>query len=190
MTSKGQERLLKLAKACLLEGEYAFTSGQKSAYYFDGRMITLSSEGLMLVGEMVWESIAMLQVDAIGGPTLGADPIIAATMLTARLNGRKLDGFIVRAQERAHGTQKRTEGYTPSQANVVIVEDAVSTGASVFRAIEAAEEEGCHVIRVIALLDWQLGGSEKLHEKGYDFRPFLVGNIATGTISLAPKRPL
>jgi len=184
------ERLLELARAQLLEGEYTFSSGTKSNYYLDGRMITFSSEGALLVGELVWEAIENLPLVAIGGPALGAVPIVSATQVVARLQGRDLPGFVVREATKEHGTQKSVEGILPFQGGVAIVEDAVSTGGSVFRAIHAAEEAGCNVLRVIALLDWQLGGSTELRERGYDFRPLLVGDLSTGMLSITPERPL
>ena len=185
------ERLANLARACLLKGDYTLSSGQKRSYYFDGRRLTLSSKGLMLVAEMVWDSLCELElpIDAIGGPTLGADPIVAGTMMVAYLNGKQLDGFLVRPRPKEHGTQGQIEGCLRPGANVVIVDDTTTTGTSALMAIEAAENRECRVAKVIVVLDWQQGGSEELREHGYNFQPLLIGDIDKGVISPFPKRP-
>lgn len=187
MIDKNLERLLELAKKALLPGDFILSSGEKSSFYFDGRKMTFSSEGMALVSEMVWESIAELQLDAIGGPTLGADPIVAATVMTARFNKAGLDGFVVRKEKKEHGTQELIEGDVPRESRVAIVDDTATTGASLLRAIEIAENAGYCILCVIVLLDWELGASQKIRDRGYNLQSFLVGNLETGEISIAPK---
>lgn len=184
MPSAEKERLLELAKIHLVKGVHTFSGGRKSDYYFDGRMITLSAEGCFLVGRLVESEISGLEIDAIGGPALGAIPIVTATQIIRGLSGKPLNGFFVRGEIKEHGTQKLVEGYLPWKREVVIVEDTVSTASSVFPAIQVAEYQECTVLMVIALLDWQLGGGARIQKAGYDFRPFLLGDISTGELSI------
>jgi orotate phosphoribosyltransferase len=186
-----QGRLLELAQQYLLKGDFTFSAGQLNRCYFDGRALTLSAEGSLLVGELVWEIIAHLDVAAIGGPTLGAAPIVTATQIVAQLQGKSIQGFLVREETKAYGTQKLVEGHLPLRRAVAIVEDTVSTAGSVFHAINSADFAQCNIVKVVALLDWQLGGGKKLREAGYDFHPFLIGDLVTGKLSLwTPPGPL
>lgn len=177
---------MELVKAkALLSGEFTFTAGAKSPVYMDGRLITLSSEGALLVGELVFELLSGKNIQAIGGPALGAVPIVAAAVVVSQIRRIPMDGFLVREVTKAHGTQKLVEGILPEKGRVAIVEDVVSTGTSVFRAIQAAEDAGCQVVMVIALLDWQKGGSDELKRRGYDFFPILKGDTGSGKVTLA-----
>jgi len=188
MVDKNQERLFELASEALLEGDHTLSSGKKSPYYFDGRKVTLSSEGVALVGEMFWKSIAKFQLDAIGGPIFGAVPIVLATVLTARFNGAQLDGFAVRQEKKEHGTQKRIEGAIPRESRVAIVDDTATTGDSLLETIEVAENAGYRILCVIVLLDWGCGASQKIRDRGYNLQSFLEGNLEIGEISIAPNR--
>jgi len=168
------ERLLKIVKEkAVFRGDFTLASGTKTNYYFDGRVVTLSPEGAYLVGKKVFELIKDIGVDAIGGPTLGADPIVTAVAVVSYLEGKPIPAFIVRGELKEHGTQKRIEGCLPKGSKVALVDDVITTGGSFFRAIEAVEAENCQVVRVIALLDRQQGGSEELKRRGYDFSAIL-----------------
>ena len=173
------ERLLTLVKEkALLPGEFVFVSGVKSSYYIDGRVITLSAEGVPLVGRMVFDTIVDVGVDAVGGPTLGADPIVTAVVFTSYQMGKPIHGFIVRGELKTHGTQKQIEGNIKEGWRVAIVDDVITTGGSILRAIKAVEEKGCRVVKVVTLLDWQQGGSNELRRRGYEFTSFLSADAS------------
>ena len=168
-------RLLELAleRGALKYGEFTLTSGQKSSYYFDGRLLSLDPEGAYLVSRcllpLVWEAGAQ----AVGGPTLGADPMVAAIALTSHIEGKPVPAFIVRKEAKGHGTGQRIEGPLTPGTRVAIVDDACTTGGSLLHAIQAAEAAGCQVVKVLAILDRHQGGSEELKRRGYDFTALL-----------------
>lgn len=145
-------------------GEFTLSSGKKSPYYLDGRMTTLSAEGARLIGEILYEMIAPLQVDVIGGLTLGADPIVSAVSLTSALHGNPINGFLIRKEAKAHGTGRQVEGHLRPKSRVVLVEDVMTTGQSFLKAIEAVKntEPTCTIVQLIALVDRQEGGLETL----------------------------
>ncbi len=165
------ERLLQLAleRGALNYGEYTLSSGQKSRYYFDGRLLSLNPEGAHLIAQALLPILREAGAQAVGGPTLGADPIVAAVALTSHLEGSPIPAFIVRDAAKSHGTGQRVEGPLEPGSRVAIVDDVCTTGASTFRAIEAAEAGGCSVAKVIAILDRVQGGSDELRRRGYDF---------------------
>lgn len=165
------DRLLQLAmeRGALKYGEYTLSSGQKSRYYFDGRLLSLDPEGLYLIGQTLLPMLKEARAEAVGGPTLGADPIVAAVALTSYLAGNLIPAFIVRGEVKSHGTQQHVEGPLAQGSRVAIVDDVCTTGSSLFRAIETAEAAGCTVVKVIALLDRRQGGGEELLRRGYDF---------------------
>jgi orotate phosphoribosyltransferase len=171
-------RLLDLAleKGALKYGDFTLSSGKKSSYYFDGRLLSLDPEGAHLIGEALLPLVKQSGAQAIGGPTLGADPIVAAVALTSHLAGNGVPGFIVRKEAKAHGTGQGIEGPLAPGSKVAIVDDTCTTGGSLFQAIEAAEAVGCTVVKVIALLDRREGGTEALASRGYDFTALLAAN--------------
>jgi orotate phosphoribosyltransferase len=156
-----------LAKRALILGEIILSSGNTSDHYFDCKRVTLNSIGEELVGKAVLDAIERLpeKVGAIGGLNTGADPIIGAVMAEARKRGIALDGFYVRPQPKSHGTKRVVENAPPRGTNVVIVDDVVTGGGSVLKAVAGAEEEGCKVVAVITLVDRLEGGGEKIKEK-------------------------
>ena len=165
------ERLLQLGleRGALRYGEFTLSSGRKSRYYFDGRLLSLDPEGAYLIGRAFLPILKEAEAQAVGGPTLGADPIVAAVALTSHIEGRFIPAFIVRMETKSHGTQQHVEGPLAPGSRVAIVDDVCTTGASLFHAIEAAEAAGCSVVKVIAILDRHQGGSEELKRRGYDF---------------------
>ena len=151
--------LLELAKerGALTFGDYVLSSGQHSGYYFDGRRLTLDPRGAYLSGRAFFGMLQGFDVDAIGGPTLGADPIVTAVALISGLEGRPTSAFIVRKEGKAHGMGRMIEGPLEPGSRVAIVDDACSTGASLFHAVDAAEAEGHEVVVVLAILDRRAG---------------------------------
>ena len=173
------ERLLELAeeRGAIRYGDFTLSSGRKSSYYFDGRLLSLDPEGAFLIGNALLPLLADAGVDAVGGPTLGADPIVAAAAMASwqsAAGARPLPAFIVRREAKGYGTAQLIEGPLPTGANVAIVDDACTTGGSLFHAIAAAEEAGCTVGLVLAVLDRNEGGSDAIRERGYRFAALLT----------------
>jgi orotate phosphoribosyltransferase len=147
-------------------------------------MFTLWPEGAYLVGKAILEVLKDTSVETVGGLTLGADPIVTAVALVSHLEGKPLPAFIVREEFKKHGTQKRIEGNLLENSKVAIVDDVITTGTSIFKAIEAVEKRNCKVVKVIALLDRHQGGSDELRRRGYDFVAILNAD-AKGAVTVA-----
>jgi len=139
---------------------FKLVSGRESHYYVDCRPTTFSARGLALIGEIFYKMLRDLQVDAIGGLTLGADPIAHAVALTSFRKGRPINSFSVRQQAKEHGTGGLVVGDVKPGQRVVIVEDVITTGASTLKAIAAAREFGLDVVKVLILVDREEGGKE------------------------------
>lgn len=156
-----------LADRAVVRGRVTLSSGAVSEYYFDCKRVMLSAEGAPLVGEVVLDAIKSLpeRPAAIGGLTHGADPIIGAAMMKAAQEGLRLDGFYIRKEGKKHGTQRLVENAPAPGTPVVIVDDVVTKGGSVVKAIEGAESAGCRVIGVIVLVDRLEGGAEKIRAR-------------------------
>ena len=164
-------RLLQVAleRGALKYGEFTLVSGKKSSYYFDGRLLSLDPEGAHLIARATLPILREAGVEAVGGLTLGADPIVAGIALASHLGGGPIPGFIVRKEAKAHGTGQSIEGPLEPGCRVAIIDDVCTTGGSLFQAIAAAEAAGCTVVKVMAILDRREGGSEELRRWGYDF---------------------
>ena len=154
-------------------GYFTLSSGMESLYYFDGRLTTLWPEGSSLVGKKFFEVLKDSGIDAVGGPTLGADAIVASIAMTSYIEGNPIPAFIVRKEAKKHGAQRHVEGHLPEGGTVAIVDDVITTGGSILRAIEVVEVAGCKVGKVVVLLDRNQGGSDKVRERGYDFAALL-----------------
>jgi orotate phosphoribosyltransferase len=163
------QRLKKrLREKSLFRGEVTLSSGKKSNYYMDCRLTTLDPEGSVLVAHSILELLAAkgVRAQAIGGMSIGADPVVSSVSALSYLQSRPLRGFLVRKERKEHGMQKRIEGLeTGAVRDVVIVDDVCTTGKSTFEAIEAAEAEGMKVVAVISVVDREEGGSDDLRKK-------------------------
>ena len=172
-----RERLLALAleRGAIRYGDFTLSSGRRSSYYFDGRLLSLDPEGAHLLGNALLPLLRDAGVSAVGGPTLGADPIVAAAAMASWQAGTPLPAFIVRKEAKGHGTAQLIEGpLPPSGATVAVVDDTCTTGGSLFHAIGAVESAGCRVGLVAAALDRNEGGSAALRERGYPFSALLT----------------
>ena len=147
-------------------GEFILSSGKKSNFYIDCRKATLHPQGAKLIGKIVLDKIKDMKADAVGGMTLGADPIVGAVITLGNI-----PGFIVRKKEKEHGTKQKIEGHIEKGWSVVIVEDVATTGASALQAIEAVEAAGANVVKVISVVDREEGAAKALKE--YNFDPIL-----------------
>lgn len=148
------------------EREVVLTSGKRSSYYIDGKQTTLHPEGAYLAGELFYEAIRDLgvRVDAVGGPTLGADPIVTAIAVLSFLHKDPLPGFIIRKEPKRHGTIQWIEGAKSLDAGaaVVLVEDVMTTGGSLLKAVRVVRELGYRVVVAGVLLDRLEGGAQAL----------------------------
>jgi orotate phosphoribosyltransferase len=168
--SADRERLV----ALLLErsfrvGDFVLSSGARSRFYIDCRTTTTHAEGQAVVGRLGLAAVreAGLRPDAIGGLTMGADPVAYAIAHASWIAGDPVNAFTVRKEPKAHGTGKRVEGCFAAGMRVVVVEDVITTGGSALKAIEAVEAEGGEVIGVLSLVDREEGGREAIEARGY-----------------------
>ena len=153
-TGSARERLLVLIKAkAIVHGKVTLSSGRQADYYVDLRRITLDSEAAPLVGRVMLDVTAGLDFDAVGGLTLGADPVAAAMLHAAAATGRRLDAFVVRKEGKAHGLQRRIEGPVVAGRRVLAVEDTSTTGGSVLTAVAALREAGADVVGVAVIVE-------------------------------------
>jgi orotate phosphoribosyltransferase len=172
-------------RALLLErsfrtGDFVLASGARSSYYIDCRTTTTHAEGQALVGRMGLALLreAGLAPDAVGGLTMGADPVAYAIAHASWLAGDPVNAFSVRKQPKDHGTGKRVEGCFQAGDRVVVVEDVVTSGKSALQACDAIEAEGGSVLAVIALVDREGGGREAVEARGYPVHTiFAVGEL-------------
>jgi orotate phosphoribosyltransferase len=169
-----RERLLKILKDLSYEeGDFVLTSGKRSTFYIDCKETTLNPEGMYLVGNMMYAMTREIPgIDAVGGVSIGGDPLVCSVLLVAYSAKDDLRGFFIRKEPKGHGTNRWIEGgknLRPGM-NVLILEDVVTTGGSSLKAIEATEREGYKVAGTIAILDRLEGGRETIESKGCLFR--------------------
>ncbi len=180
--SSHQQLIQLLAQRSARRGQFILSSGRTSTLYIDARLTTMSPEGLSLIGPL---GLAALErsgwaVDALGGLTLGADPVTYAISYASALATRPLRAFSVRKDVKDHGTGKRIEGSFRAGDRVAIIEDVITTGGSALRAAEAVQREGGTVGGVLALVDRQEGGRAALEAAGF---PVLSLVLATEIIT-------
>ena len=166
-------------KAILLEksyrqGKFKLSSGKESDFYIDGKQTTLSAEGGYLTGKLLFELIRQSgqKIDAVGGMTLGADPIVTAVSVVSFLEKHPIPAFIVRKESKKHGTEAYLEGQQniPAGATVALVEDVVTTGGTLIKVIDRVEAQGYKVGLIVTIIDREEGGAEALAAKGYQLK--------------------
>jgi orotate phosphoribosyltransferase len=158
-----------LLERSVTRGDFTLASGRRSSFYIDARRTTMSGEGFALIGVLGLERLAAQgwTPQAVGGLTLGADPVAYALVAAARAQGRLVDAFTVRKQAKTHGTAQRIEGWLTPGASVVVVEDVITTGQSAGEAVAAVEAAGGRVLGVLAVVDREEGGREALERTGH-----------------------
>lgn len=175
-----KDRLLAILKNLSYEeGDFLLASGKRSAYYIDAKETTLNPEGMHLVGKIFYTMAREIpNVDAVGGVSIGGDPLVCAVVLEAYNKGDNLVGFLIRKEPKGHGTNRWVEGgkNLTKGMNVVILEDVVTTGGSSLKAIEATEKEGYNVRGILAVLDRLEGGKQYIESKGYLFKSIFTIN--------------
>jgi orotate phosphoribosyltransferase len=166
-------RLLELFKArAVAFGDFTLASGKKSSYYINSKKVLFHGEAVALLGELLYDSLRDLEIQAVGGLEVGAIPMATAAVLRFQQAGRTLEGFFVRKQAKGHGSQERLEGQVQAGDRVAVLDDVLTTGESVVQAIEAVEACGATVARVVCIVDRLQGARERL--AGYDFRPLFT----------------
>jgi len=156
-----------ILKKAVVHGKVILSSGKEADYYVDLRRVTLDSTAAPLVGEVMLELTKDLDFEAVGGLTLGADPVATAMMHVAARKGRKIDAFVVRKAEKAHGLQRRIEGPDVKGRKVLAVEDTSTTGGSVLTAIDALQEAGAIVVGVAVIVE--RGAKERVESAGFKY---------------------
>ena len=151
----------------VVHGKVILSSGKEADYYVDLRRVTLDSVAAPLVGDVMLDLTSGFEFDAVGGLTLGADPVATAMLHAAAKRGRKLDAFVVRKAEKAHGLQRRIEGPDVKGRKVLAVEDTSTTGGSVMTAVEALREAGAEVVAVAVIVD--RGAGKLIEEAGLKY---------------------
>jgi orotate phosphoribosyltransferase len=143
-------------------GDFILASGQRSSYYVDCRMSTLDGRGSYLIGQLLYEQLKDLHIDAVGGMTLGADPIISSILYRSAEEGRPLQGFIVRKEAKGHGAGRQIEGHLEPWMRIALVEDVVTTGGSTLKAIEAIRKSypTVQIVQILSIIDRNAGGKE------------------------------
>lgn len=177
LSDERRGRLIQLLQRDSLRlGQFTLASGRSSHYYIDGRKVTLGAEGARLIGQGVLGLLSAYdEVVAVGGLTMGADPIVGAALALAPEHGRgALRGFLVRKQAKGHGTGNLVEGPLEPGSTVAIVDDVATTGGSSLLAVDAVEALGCKVAVVIAVLDRLEGAAGNFAARGLTFRSLLT----------------
>jgi len=154
----------------VVHGRVTLASGKQADYYVDMRRVTLDGAASPLVGRVMRELVSGWDFDAVGGLTLGADPVAGAMMHAAAAEGGRLDAFVVRKSEKAHGMQRRIEGTEVSGRRVLVVEDTSTTGGSALTAVEAVREAGAEVVGVACVVDRGTGAKEAIEAAGLEYR--------------------
>jgi len=145
---------------------YSLAAGKTSPYYFNCKAVTLDPEGCTLIGKLMFNEVKEFNIDAIGGLTLGADPISLATSLEAYQNDIRISPLIVRKEGKGHGNKSWVEGNLEAAHRVVIVDDVITTGGSIIFAIDRLRDSGIKIARVLVLIDREEGGRENIERKG------------------------
>lgn len=169
MPVSDRENLLQLIKdLAVVHGRVVLSSGREADYYVDLRRVTLHHSAAPLVGRVLLDLTADWGYDAVGGLTLGADPVATAVLHAAAARGHGVDAFVVRKQGKAHGLQRRIEGPDVAGRRVLAVEDTSTTGDSVLQAVEALRADGADVVGVAVVVD--RGAGDAVRAAGLDYR--------------------
>ncbi|GAA3863367.1 orotate phosphoribosyltransferase [Tessaracoccus defluvii] len=163
-----------ISDLAVVRGKVTLASGREADYYVDMRRVTLDGVASPLVGRVMNDLVADLDFDAVGGLTLGADPVATAMLHARAAAGGRLDAFVVRKEAKAHGLQRRIEGTEVAGRRVLVVEDTSTTGGSALTAVEAVREAGGIVVAVAVVVDRATGAAETVEREGLEYR-YAVG---------------
>lgn len=166
---KSRLREILLEKSVITGREFKLASGRTSNFYVDARITTLDPEGAYLCGKIFFEMLKDFQIDAVGGYSIGADPIVSSIALLSFQENNPIPAFIIRKEEKTHGTGKIIEGNFPRYAKVAIFDDVVTSGGSILKGAQRVEQQGRYVEVVMAVIDREEGGRKNIEAAGYKF---------------------
>jgi orotate phosphoribosyltransferase len=172
MMMNGEKEQLKeiLLKKSVISGrEFKLASGRTSTFYVDARITTLDPEGAYLCGKIFLEMLKGFKIDAVGGYSIGADPIVTSIAVLSFQENNPIPAFIIRKEEKSHGTGKMIEGNFPKNGKVAIFDDVITSGGSILKGANQVKEHGGTVEVVMAIIDREEGGREKIEAAGYKF---------------------
>ncbi len=169
-----EELVRQITSLAVVRGRVTLASGREADYYVDLRRVTLDGVVAPLVGAVMTDLVADWEFEAVGGLTLGADPVAVAMLHHAAHAGGRLDAFVVRKDAKAHGLQRRIEGTAVAGRRVLVVEDTSTTGGSVMTAVDAVREAGGEVVGVAVIVDRDTGARERIEAAGVPYR-YAVG---------------
>ena len=169
-TADRNELIDAIKELAVVHGQVTLSSGKSASYYIDLRRVTLDGAAAPRVGRVMRELVADWDFAAAGGLTLGADPVATSMLHAAAAAGGRLDTFVVRKAEKAHGLQRRIEGTPVEGRRVLAVEDTSTTGGSVLTAVEALRDAGAEVVGVAVIVDRDTGAREKIEAAGLPYR--------------------
>lgn len=179
MTDRG-ELLSAIKDLAVVHGDVVLSSGQRASWYIDLRRVTLDGRAAPLAGRVMLELTGDLDYEAVGGLTLGADPVATAMMHAAHSMGRRLDAFVVRKTQKEHGLQRRVEGPEVAGRRVLAVEDTSTTGSSVLTAVDALTDAGAQVVGVAVIVE--RGARPRVTERGLTYRAaYELADLGLGT---------
>jgi len=174
-TARHPELARFLNEHAIRRGRFTLASGRTSSYYCDGKLVSFSGEGALLIADAILEEIKDIEADAIGGMDMGSTPIVSAVAMRAFQIGRHLPSFIVRKEVKGHGTKKPVEGNLPKEpARVIMVDDVITSGGSIMQAIDVVQELGHTIALTVSVLDRDGGGAERFREKGIPYQPLVT----------------
>ena len=177
--SDREELLSEIKSKAVVHGDFVLSSGRQASFYVDLRRITLDGRAAPLVGRVMLELTEDLGYEAVGGLTLGADPVATAMLHAAAAAGRRLDAFVVRKADKVHGLQRRGEGPDVAGRRVLAVEDTSTTGGSVLTAVEALRAAGAEIVGVATIVE--RGAAERIRGEGLEYRTaFTLDDLGIG----------
>lgn len=177
--SDRDDLLREIKEKAVVHGDFVLSSGRRASWYVDLRRVTLDGAVAPLVGRVMLDATADLEYDAVGGLTLGADPVATAMLHASAARGRALDAFVVRKSDKTHGLQRRIEGPDVAGRRVLAVEDTSTTGGSVLTAVEALRAAGAEVVAVATIIE--RGAADRIAAEGLEYRhPYDVSDLGVG----------
>jgi len=166
---KEELKAILLKKSVITGREFKLSSGKISNFYVDARITTLDPAGAYFCGKIFFEMLKEFNVDAVGGYSIGADPIVSSIAVLSYQEGKPIPAFIIRKEEKAHGTGKVIEGNFPPNGRVAIFDDVVTSGGSILKGAAQVEKQGGKVEVIMSVIDREEGGREELEAAGYKF---------------------
>jgi orotate phosphoribosyltransferase len=170
-TTYHQELFERIQTLSFKTGNFVLASGKASSFYLDCRKTTLDGRGSFLIGRLCYDILSELNIDAVGGMSMGADPIVSSITYRSADVGSPIQGFLVRKEAKGHGTGKQVEGHLEPWMRVALVEDVVTTGGSTLKAIKAVERAcpGIQIVKILALVDREEGAQEAFAKRSIPF---------------------